>query len=80
MTLRWNTLHCYNPLCQQIPIYRCKNYYKCGHEGCSEHLPLVQTRDGFLRLCGECRLLRAIFLGEVHLVGLSAEDVDQADS
>jgi hypothetical protein len=75
VTLRWNTLHCYNPSCQQIPLYRCQHYHKCGHEGCAEHLPLMQTGDGKMRLCGECRLLRAIFLDEVHLIGLSTEDM-----
>lgn len=75
VTIRWNTLHCYNPDCQQIPIYRCACYEKCGHEGCTEHLPEAQTGEGVKRLCGECKLLRAIFLDEVHLIGLSTEDM-----
>ena len=64
-TIRWNTLHCYNPQCEQIPLYRCANYEKCGHEGCSDHLPLVLTSAGMkLRLCGECRLFLWIFVPE----------------
>lgn len=66
VTRRWDTLNCYNPNCQHIPLYRCAHYAKCGQEGCSEHMPETDTIEGKKRLCGECRILRSIVYGEPH--------------
>ena len=68
-TLRWNTQHCYNPDCGKHSQYRCYHYERCGHGGCCEHMPLLPTKAGKIRLCGECRLLRALVFGENHLIG-----------
>jgi hypothetical protein len=41
-------------------------------------MPESETSDGVLRLCGECRILRAAFLDEVHLIGLSPDDLAES--
>ena len=61
---------CYNPRCVSPAHYRCVGYGTCGHRGCTDHLPLIETSEGIRqRLCGECRVLRWVFVpGEYHIM------------
>lgn len=65
-----DTRRCYNAECRRGALHRCHYYATCLHAGCDEHMPEFETREGMLRLCGECRLLRAIAYDEDHLIGL----------
>jgi len=75
MTMR-EEAGCYHPRCRQLALYRCHHYKKCAHAGCDEHLPACETSAGTLRLCGACRLLRAIVFHENHLIGLPVQEAD----
>jgi hypothetical protein len=65
---------CYSTVCQWKALHRCHYYATCLHTGCDEHMPKFETREGTLRLCGACRLLRAIVYQEDHLIGLRASE------
>jgi hypothetical protein len=74
VTISADTRRCYNTECQQAALQLCHYYATCLHAGCDEHMPEFETRDGVLRLCGACRLLRAIVYHEDHLIGLRASE------
>ncbi len=57
---------CYNARCPNEDVYRCYYVEKCHHTGCDAHVPPTKTALGTIRLCGACRLLRAIFIPEEY--------------
>jgi hypothetical protein len=37
---------CYNSRCVSPALSRCAGYGTCGHRGCTDHLPLIETSEG----------------------------------